>query len=570
MHARPRAALMLATIACASACDCRGDGSDASPAPTGRAGSLPSSVRHADPPARRGAIGPMPVALGDDRIALTFIEPVGDRAHRVRFTTLADGRWSEPVTVVESDRMFANWADFPAVVRTTSGDLLGHYAARSGEPTYAYDVALVRSSDDGASWSEIGRAHDDGTPTEHGFVSYVAEGRGARLFWLDGRATGDEGGATALRTALVVDGTPPTSEIVDPRVCDCCQTDAAVTDEGPVVVYRDRSEDEIRDIALVRRDPDGRWSAPIRVHADGWHTDGCPVNGPAVIADGSFVAVGWYTLGGDGGVRVAISEDGGRTFAPPVAIDGADAIGRVDLAGLDGEVAVSWMAKGADDTAEIRVARVSTAAAGEPLVVARTDASRAAGVPRMARSGGSIFLAYTEPGDDGARTRGALVAADDLGPARARPQTPAADARRETGPSVGEPMPDATFEDLRTGEAVSLASIDGPYVLAFFATWCEPCRDELPALTAIAAAHGDAVGVYSVSLDALPREEIRAFTDGQGIEHAVWTDSEHASARFGAPPLPSTFVVDSDGVVRFVSRSASDGEELAAAVAAVR
>jgi peroxiredoxin len=346
-----------------------------------------------------------------------------------------------------------------------------------------------------------------------------------------------------------------------------------VTDEGPVVVYRDRSEDEIRDIALVRREADGRWSEPIRVHDDGFHTDGCPVNGPAVIAEGAFVAVGWYTLGGNGGVRVALSDDGGRSFEAPITLDGADAVGRADLAGLGGEVAVSWMAAAGENGAEIRIARVGSDGAGEPLVVARTDASRAAGVPRMTRTGDSLFLAYTEPAEGGARIRGALVAIDDLprGAAAPRAQTGETSGRAQRGGlTVGDPMPDATFHDARTGEPIALASIDRPYLIAFFATWCESCREELPALRAIATERGGDASVYSVSIDALPREEIAAFADAAGIEHPVLVDTTHASARFGAPPLPATFVVDRQGVVRFVARGVSTAEELSAAIAGAR
>ena len=59
----------------------------------------------------------------------------------------------------------------------------------------------------------------------------------------------------ALRTARVelgpVFGVVGASEELDPKVCDCCQTAAAVTDDGPVVVYRNRSDQELRDISAI-------------------------------------------------------------------------------------------------------------------------------------------------------------------------------------------------------------------------------------------------------------------------------------------------------------------------------
>lgn len=191
----------------------------------------------------------------------------------------------------------------------------------------------------------------------------------------------------------------------------------------------------------------------------------------------------------------------------------------------------------------------------------------------MARTGDSLFLAYTDPAEDGARVRGALVAIDDLPRATAAPRAPAGETREQAqrgGLTVGDRMPDATFHDARTGEPIALTSIDRPYVIAFFATWCEPCREEIPALRAIATEHDGGASVYSVSIDVLPREEIAAFADAQGMEHSVLVDTTHASARFGAPPLPATFVVDREGVVRFVARGVADAEELSAAVTAAR
>src|SRR5687768_4809384 len=79
---------------------------------------------------------------------------------------------------------------------------------------------------------------------------------------------------------------------LDERVCECCQTSAAVTSAGPIAVYRDRSATEVRDIYIVRQ-VNGSWTSPQPVYADNWQINGCPVNGPSVAADGSRVAVAW-------------------------------------------------------------------------------------------------------------------------------------------------------------------------------------------------------------------------------------------------------------------------------------
>lgn len=79
----------------------------------------------------------------------------------------------------------------------------------------------------------------DGTDTEHGFASlFQVPGAGLGLVWLDGRATGmqdeaGEFGAMTLRAAVSDQkGQQKAEALIDDRVCDCCPTTAAVTDDG--------------------------------------------------------------------------------------------------------------------------------------------------------------------------------------------------------------------------------------------------------------------------------------------------------------------------------------------------
>ena len=96
------------------------------------------------------------------------------------------------------------------------------------------------------------------------------------------------------------------------------QTAAAVTAEGPIVAYRDRSEGEIRDIYISRL-AGGTWSEPAPVHRDNWKIAACPVNGPALSANGRQVAIAWFTAQGEEGhVFAAFSSDPGT--ARPLAV----------------------------------------------------------------------------------------------------------------------------------------------------------------------------------------------------------------------------------------------------------
>jgi hypothetical protein len=264
----------------------------------------------------------------------------------------------------------------------------------------------VQSTDGGATWSEAVLPHRDGTATQHGFVSYFPlPGDSLGAVWLDGRRYDErlaksEREMMLMHTALAPDGSLGAEQPLDTRVCSCCQTAAAVTSRGPVVVYRDRSGDEMRDIAIVRR-VDNRWTEPQTVHPDGWRIEGCPVNGPSIAADGERVAVAWFTASNDTPrVRLAFSEDAGASFSAPVQIDDGDPVGRVDVRLLDdGSAVVSWIER-LEDGAEIRLRRVSAdGRPGTAAVIAASSGERASGFPRIARTGDALVFAWTEPGD---------------------------------------------------------------------------------------------------------------------------------------------------------------------------
>jgi len=446
---RPRttpALLLTATLLAACGPREAPPASDAEPAttpgPTAAAGVIPGELVAVDPPAGAGAMAPN-LAVDGDGVILSWLEPVGAEGgeHRLLYARLDGERWSRPVEVARGSDFFANWADLPAVVPGPAGGLLAHRLARLGDATYAYGVELLHDAvDDGDDgWRRLGWLHDDTSATEHGFVSWAPEAAGVWAFWLDGRRldvpapAGEETivQAMELRAALLDPAAmatpePPAADVLDRRTCECCDTDAAITAEGPIVVYRDRSPDEVRDVAVVRRTAEG-WSRPALVHADGWKIHGCPVNGPAVAASGSRVAVAWFTAaGGAPRVQVAFSGDAGATFGEPIAIDAPEdphraPLGRVDAALDDDDRAlVSWLAAaddGADGTgggAEIRLAVVDPAT-GSVLArkIASTTAERSAGVPRMVRTGGDgvgrLVFAWVEDAEP-SRIRAAVLA----------------------------------------------------------------------------------------------------------------------------------------------------------------
>jgi hypothetical protein len=362
-------------------------------------------------PAQEGSLGPNLAVAPDGRVLLSWIDRLDDGRHALRFAVKEGNRWSAPLQVAEGSGWFVNWADFPSIVALPDGSLAAHWLVKSAAATYAYDVQIARSTDGGARWSAPLVPHRDGTPTEHGFVSLfpARDGRLAAA-WLDGRNTrpeaakhgedGEDGGAMTLRYAAIgPDGALQDEALLDPRVCDCCQTSAAVTAAGPLVVYRDRSSREERDIAVVGL-RDGRWSEPRGLPADGWKIQGCPVNGPAVAASGRRVVVAWFTAASEAPrVKLAFSSDSGASFGSPVTVDDGNPLGRVDAVLLDdGGAVVSWV-ESSPEGSSLRVRRIrADGGRDRSVVVVPAGGKLANGFPQMALSGGTLVFAWTAGG----------------------------------------------------------------------------------------------------------------------------------------------------------------------------
>jgi hypothetical protein len=341
--------------------------------------------------------GPRLSTRPDGGLVLSWMTTADD-AKSLRFARIERGEIGGARDVTTDPAMFVNWADLPSVLQIKDGHWFAYWLRYSADKTYAYDVVAAQSFDGGRSWSEPIAVHTDGTPTEHGFVSTHREQEGTALLWLDGRNTPDA--PMTLRSAVITpSGERMHEQLVDASVCDCCQTDVAVSAHGPIAVYRDRTEDEIRDI-YISRYTDGAWETGTRLYADNWNIAGCPVNGPSIVADGNLVAVTWFSAADDAPVvRIAVSADGGTNFSAPVTVSSGRLAGYVGLAIIDEQtLAVSWVGRDQDgNTLRLRTVSVD-GLLGEVHPIA--DIAQVRVFPQLGYQDGHLYVFWTDIADD--------------------------------------------------------------------------------------------------------------------------------------------------------------------------
>ncbi|MDH5599602.1 MAG: glycoside hydrolase, partial [Cyclobacteriaceae bacterium] len=335
-----------------------------------------------------------------DVLYMSWVEK-GDSS-QLFFSTYKENTWTPPNLVTQGKEWFVNWADFPAMVGF-GNNLAIHNLEKSDEATFAYDVILRISEDAGQTWGKPFKLHNDTTQTEHGFVSMVPLSDSTFFStWLDGRNTassehGEHKGAMTLRGGIVHQNQKVDEFLLDNRICDCCQTTAIKTEQGLFVAYRNRSEEEVRDIYYTTWDGE-KWTEEKPIHDDQWKIAGCPVNGPSADASGNRLGIAWFTGANDTSrVNLKISSDGGKSFGQVIRVDEGKPLGRVDLILVnDGKVFVTWLESKGENEAEIRGKLYSPE--GQLLqtsALATTSASRASGFPRIIKYGDQIILANT-------------------------------------------------------------------------------------------------------------------------------------------------------------------------------
>lgn len=342
------------------------------------------------------------LTVWEGHLFMSYLQISGDST-RLLFTQLNNDEWTTPKFIAGGNDWFVNWADYPGIAIHDGRHLIAWYLQKSDTAAFAYDVMITASKDGGNSWSQPRVLHNDSVKAEHGFVSCVPEGDGYFITWLDGRkaanneehaAHGHHGEMTLRCARLSLDGTTLEEWEADGRVCDCCQTATGIAAEGPVVIYRNRTDDEIRDMHVLRMQ-NNQFVPDESLHDQQWKTDACPVNGPRLAIQNNKVAVAYFGAPQmEATVHMCFSKDGGKAFAKPVRLDHGNPSGRVAIAWLNNEqAAATWLEDGQlwmsvlNENGELL----------QNLAIAHVEKSRSSGFPQLAAANGQLLLAVTNP-----------------------------------------------------------------------------------------------------------------------------------------------------------------------------
>lgn len=134
-------------------------------------------------------------------------------------------------------------------------------------------------------------------------------------------------------------------------------------------------------------------------------------------------------------------------------------------------------------------------------------------------------------------------------------------------PTAGEPAP-AFAAPLLGGDTLALADLRGQtVVLNIWATWCPPCREEMPGLEALHQQYaGDGLQVVGVSIDSrAAATEVRRFLDDNQISFTILHDADERVTRaFRTAGVPETFLIDREGrvVKRWIGKIDPQSEEI--------
>ena len=341
--------------------------------------------------------------------ALYLLAVAGEEDHqRLVLSMSHDGgdTFSPPVSVSSEDAVVAaHGENGPSLVQTPTAVYATWQERKAGGPN---QIMFARSLQMGHSFEKPISVTDKPQPSFNGFSTMrVAPSGDIYVVWLDGRDAGPKG-TFAVYLAKSTDrgaSFSPNTRI-DLGACPCCRPNVAFGEHGEIYLsWRKVFDGDVRDMVVaVSNDAGKSFSAPRKVAEDGWVLHACPDSGPALVAANGRLFVAWYSEGqGKAGIRLAVSQDQGRSFSSPQSAShdvldpnhpqlSVSEDGRVLLAfqGRDNRKQDSW------SPTQIFVAAIDGSGKAE-MPQALPLEQRSASYPALlSASAGRVFVAWTE------------------------------------------------------------------------------------------------------------------------------------------------------------------------------
>jgi BNR repeat-like domain len=242
------------------------------------------------------------------------------------YLTSSDGGDSFPARVRVNETphdVLAHSENMPILVLRSMRELYVAWQAHTDKPEGS-TLRLARSIDWGLTFSKP--VPVDPESKREGFYTMRVSPKGdIYVAWLDGR---DHAAGAGVYVARSTDRglSFHKSVRVASKVCPCCRPSLAFGEGDTVYVsWRGVLPGDIRDMLVASsRDAGATWSKPSRVSDDDWRLNACPHSGDSMAVLGRRLFIAWHTVRRDKGqLFLAWSDDGGKTFSPPVNLRGA-------------------------------------------------------------------------------------------------------------------------------------------------------------------------------------------------------------------------------------------------------
>jgi hypothetical protein len=328
----------------------------------------------------------------DDKLMLSWAKGSGDFS-QLQIIQLSDNQWSSVNTVAEGEGWLTNPFDYAQVIPLSHKIYIAVWLELTSYRDLSYRFNTRISKDGGKSWIDTRWPQELEEYEQHGFATAALSGDEIKFYWISTyRSNG-----RLLKSNLSLDGKWSVPEVVDNKVCSCCHL---AINESFLLAYRDRSEVEIRDIAVIQ-DAHENINARI-VHADDWEISGCPVNAPALSQKNDLIALSWFSGGAnenEAGNRLAIGALSDSIHWNSTKLD-FTTLGYVDLAWIDNEtLAVSSVSTSEDATyIDLHFLKINKGVPESAKHLA-IPVDSVIGAPSLVSFQGSLYMAYYSPHD---------------------------------------------------------------------------------------------------------------------------------------------------------------------------